>query len=124
MYLKKQIGNLGEELATNYLKQNNYNIVKRNFKCRQGEIDIIAKDIKSKELVFIEVKTRTNYNYGCPSDAVDENKKKHIYKCTEYYVYKNNIYNIPIRFDVIEINQIKEKYYINQIKNAFYEYKK
>ena len=68
MYIKKEIGEIGEKLATNYLIQNNYQIIKRNFTCRQGEIDIIAKDKIKKELTFIEVKTRTNFKYGLPSE--------------------------------------------------------
>ena len=78
MYIKKEIGEIGEKLATNYLIQNNYQIIKRNFTCRQGEIDIIAKDKIKKELTFIEVKTRTNFKYGLPSESVTDNKQKHI----------------------------------------------
>ena len=46
--------------------------------CRQGEIDIIARDTLKKEIVFIEVKTRTSQKYGSPSEAVDEHKQKYI----------------------------------------------
>ena len=53
--IKKKLGNLGEEIATKYLEKHNFKIIKRNFYCRQGEIDIIAKD--KEEIVFIEVKT-------------------------------------------------------------------
>ena len=53
---KKQIGKIGEDMACNYLLQNNYKIIDRNFHCRQGEIDIIAVDNTTKEMVFIEVK--------------------------------------------------------------------
>lgn len=126
MYIKKEIGEIGEELATNYLIQNNYQIIKRNFTCRQGEIDIIAKDKIKKELTFIEVKTRTNFKYGLPSESVTENKQKHIYRTAEYYVYKNKIKNVAIRFDIIEIKiDIKNKIYsINHIRNAFMKYTK
>ena len=62
MYVNQTLGRFGEEKACNYLKKNNYKIIERNFRCRQGEIDIIAKDLSKNELVFIEVKTRLNFN--------------------------------------------------------------
>ena len=122
MYTKKEKGKIGEDIATKYLIDQNYHIITKNFKCRQGEIDIIAKDKIKKEIVFVEVKTRTNQKYGSPSEAVDENKQKYIYKSAEYYVYKHNLYNKAIRFDIIEINIdiIKKKIRINHIKKAFY----
>ena len=58
MYIKQRIGIIGEGIAANYLKSINYEILDRNFNCKQGEIDIIAKD--KEEYVFVEVKTRTN----------------------------------------------------------------
>ena len=78
MYLDNQeLGRIGEELATKYLAQNKYKIIERNFRCKQGEIDIIAYDLRNKELVFFEVKTRSNFKYGRPSEAVTKVKKKH-----------------------------------------------
>lgn len=118
MYLKN-IGSLGEKIASEYLEKLNYKIIERNFACKQGEIDIIACDNVKKELVFIEVKTRTNYKYGKPIEAVDGKKQKHIYKCAEYYAYKNNINNVPIRFDVIEVNINEGKVNVSHIKCAF-----
>mgnify|MGYP005611640115 CR=1 FL=1 len=107
MMLKRDIGNLGEDLAVKYLKKQGYKILERNFSVHSmGEIDIIAKD--KEEYVFIEVKTRTNENYGKPKDAVNQVKKKHIYKSTECYTYIHNIENEPIRIDVIEIYKKKE----------------
>lgn len=121
MYFKQRIGKLGEELACKYLENNNYEIICRNFACRQGEIDIIAKDNNEKELVFIEVKTRSNFKYGMPSESVNEKKRKHIYKAGKYYLYKYKIQNIAIRLDVIEIYIKNGTYYLNQIKQAFYK---
>lgn len=116
MYSKKLLGNLGENISIYYLINHNYKIICKNFSCRQGEIDIIAKDLLSNELVFFEVKTRTNFLYGRPSDSVNINKKKHILESTKYYIYKNNIFNLFIRIDVIEIFVKNNFYYINHIK--------
>ncbi len=120
MYFNREIGKRGENLATQYLLQNHYKILKRNFYARKGEIDIIAKE--KKEIVFIEVKTRSNLLYGNPADAVDNNKKRHIYQTAQYYTYINKLENKPIRFDVIEvyINMRKKTYYLNHLKNIEY----
>lgn len=112
--VKKELGKLGEQLATEYLEKNQYKIIDRNFCCRQGEIDIIAKD--KTEIVFIEVKTRTNNNFGSPSEAVNTIKKYHMYNSAKYFLYKHNLFEECIRFDVIEVLVSKGKFNINHIK--------
>ena len=114
MYLKHELGILGEQIATNYLKSQNYEILNRNFSCKQGEIDIIAKD--NKEYVFVEVKTRTNYDYGEPVDSVNKIKQKHLKRTIEYYIYINKLEEEAIRMDIIEI-YIADKNYVHHIKN-------
>ena len=99
---QKQIeGKIGEDVATLYLEKQGYVIICRNFRCIQGEIDIIAKD--NDYIVFIEVKTRANINYGEAKEAVDKEKQKHIYEAAEYYLYKNKKEDSFIRIDVIEV---------------------
>lgn len=115
MYFRKEIGKWGENLACKYLEENNYKMIEKNFLCQQGEIDMIAKDMIKNELVFIEVKTRSNFKYGNPADAVNKQKQKHMIQAIKYYIYKNHIQNIPIRIDVIEV-YIMENYKINHIK--------
>ena len=77
---KRAIGTIGEYISCEYLKEHSYDIVERNFYCREGEIDIVAKDNNRnpEEYCFIEVKTRSNNNYGRPIDALTEIKKKHL----------------------------------------------
>ena len=99
------------------MEKNNYEIIKRNFRCKQGEIDIIAYDNKNREYVFVEVKTRTNFEYGKPVDSVNKMKQKHIVSATKYYIYLHNLENKYIRFDIIEIYK-KDQYIINHIKNV------
>ena len=74
MYYKQIEGKEGEEAAVCYLQDEGYNIICRNFRCMQGEIDIIAKD--ETYLVFIEVKTRTSIKYGEAKEAVRREKTK------------------------------------------------
>ncbi len=114
MCKNKEKGKLGENIATEYLKENGYRIIERNFHCKKGEIDIIAE--KSHEYIFIEVKARTNLKYGTPAESVTPIKEKHIKKATEYYLYKYNLENCYIRFDVIEIYINNNKVKINHIK--------
>ena len=69
MYLRHEIGKIGEDIAVSYLEKLGYIIIERNFIANQGEIDIIAKD--KKEFVFIEVKTRTSMQFGRPVEAIN-----------------------------------------------------
>ena len=119
MYERHETGKIGEDIAVKYLQEKNYQIIERNFECKQGEIDIIAKD--KEEIVFIEVKTRANILYGKPKEAVDKTKKKHIYSCAEFYVFLKKLENSPIRIDVIEVYKRKQKYLVNHIKQAITE---
>jgi putative endonuclease len=114
MYIYHAFGKLGEDIATKYLLSKNYKMIERNFWCKQGEIDIIAKD--KNEIVFIEVKTRSSTICGRPSEAVTETKQKHIKKAAKYYIYLNHIEDYYIRIDVIEVYLRNNKFYINHIK--------
>lgn len=116
MYKRHEIGKLGEDLASIYLKDKGYKIIERNFEARQGEIDIIAKD--KNELVFIEVKTRSNISYGKPAEAVNEIKQNHLIKTIEYYIYSRHLEDEFIRIDIIEIYLWKNKYRVNHIKQV------
>lgn len=117
MHFRQEIGRWGENLACKYLEENNYKVIDRNFLCQQGEIDIIAKDINQKELVFIEVKTRSNLKYGNPIEAVNKEKQKHMVQAIKYYIYRNHIKDIPIRVDVIEV-YIVQNCKINHVKQV------
>ena len=110
---KRQIGTEKEKLAGAYLEQNGYEIIEYNFRCRQGEIDIIAKD--GDYLVFCEVKYRSSIKSGTPFEAVDYKKQRIISRCALFYITKRRLGDIPCRFDVISVTD-KE---INVLKNAF-----
>lgn len=114
---KKELGKFGENQAVSFLKKQDCKILERNFACKQGEIDIIAKD--KDELVFLEVKTRKNDFFGRAAEAVDNLKQKHIKSAAKYYLYSNNLMNTFIRFDVIEVYVKNNRVFINQIRNMF-----
>ena len=118
MYISHELGRIGENIITEYITNLGYKVLDRNFECKQGEIDIIAKD--KEELVFIEVKTRTDMSYGEASEAVTNVKKRHLINSIKYYIYKNNLENQPIRIDVAEVYIKNGTVKINYIKQAIY----
>lgn len=118
MYFRKEIGKWGENLACKYLEERNYKIIERNFLCRQGEIDIVAKDIMKRELVFVKVKTRTDLKYGNPDEAITNEKLKHMKRTAKYFIYRNNLQNVAIRVDVMEVLIEKQECMVNHIKQV------
>lgn len=110
---KREMGAVGEMMAVDYLKTKGYHIVKKNYRCRLGEIDLIAR--KDKTTVFVEVKRRSNAKMGMPHEAVETRKQRQIIKVAFYYAQKYRQFDSSMRFDVIEILDGK----INHMVNAF-----
>ena len=108
-------GRLGEEIALKYIISKGGTIVEKNYRTKMGEIDLIAR--MNGELVFVEVKSRSNINYGYPCEAVNYKKKRKITNVAKYYILDNSLEDISVRFDVIEIYLTDKK--INHIVNAF-----
>lgn len=99
---KRQTGAEGELLAAEYLKGQGYTILKHNFRCRMGEIDLIAKE--GEYLCFVEVKYRAGTSYGLPSEAVTPQKQKKIRRTAEYYLLTQGCsMDTPCRFDVVAV---------------------
>ncbi|MGG7176005.1 YraN family protein [Clostridium paraputrificum] len=117
--INKPIGYYGEDLASIYLKKNNHIILDKNFRNKNGEIDIISKTMDL--LVFTEVKTRFSKSYGSPLEAVTSEKQKKIKTIASYYIHRKGLYNINIRFDVIliSLNYYNADYTISHIPDAF-----
>ena len=97
----KLLGTLGEDAAAEYLKKKKYKIIERNHKNTYGEIDIIAR--YKKDIIFVEVKTRRSDEYGRPYDAVNYYKQNRIIRAAKSYLYKNKIFDINVRFDIVEV---------------------
>ncbi len=115
----KKLGKKGEDIAVAYLIGKGYEIIHRNFSFgRQGEIDIIATC--NNILVFIEVKTRTNYKFGNPIEQISQQKRKKWYNAAQGFLYIKNISDKECRFDVIIIDLTKDNKdeYITHIENA------
>jgi putative endonuclease len=97
----KGLGERGEEIAAGYLKGQKFTIVERNFRCKGGEVDIIARD--GKTLVFVEVKTRRNLSFGPPQSALTPFKQRQISKAALTWLAKKKLFGASARFDVIAI---------------------
>ena len=106
-------GKEGEDIAYKHLKKHGYKILKRNFKCPIGELDLIA--MEDGELVFVEVKSRNSNLFGRPCEAVDYAKQRKLQQLAFYYINLTNNHNINARFDVVEVCG-KD---VNVIKNAW-----
>ena len=111
-----RLGEKGEGLAVRFLRKKVYRIIRRNYKTRIGEIDIIAGD--KDTLVFIEVKTRESLHYGRPFEAVDRRKRKKIANVAMQYL-KSLSETPPCRFDIVSVRFDKGRPELELIKDAF-----
>lgn len=99
---RKQLGAYGEQLAEDHLKRNGLKIIERNYRAPGGEIDLIARD--GRELVFIEVKTRTTDRFGTGAEAVTGNKQRRIANAAQVYLLDKRLHNTSVRFDVVAVD--------------------
>ena len=113
-----QTGKTGEDLAVDFLKNSGYRIIERNFRCKLGEIDIIALD--RNILAFVEVRTKNLSSFCTPQETVTFSKQKKLQKLSLYYLAKKQIKNRDCRFDVVAIDLSKGKNGIELFKNAFW----
>jgi putative endonuclease len=123
----KQIGVLGERIASDFLKKKNYQILDRNYSSKKisgpirGEIDIIAKE--KDTLHFVEVKTLTSDKIISPEEKIDFQKEKKIIKMAEYWLLENKIsFDTKWQIDVISviINLNSKKAKIRHFENAIF----
>lgn len=111
---KRKLGSLYEEKAASYLQSRGLQILEKNYRCKLGEIDLIAKD--GNCIVFAEVKYRYNMKQGYAAEAVDRRKQMVLKKVAEFYLLaKIHSLDVPCRFDVIGFDGEK----IHWISNAF-----
>lgn len=106
-------GKYGEEIAEKILTKEGFCIVEKNFYCKYGEIDIIAK--KENLLIFVEVKYRENMNYGYAQESVNKKKQIKLYKSAFFYINKKNL-DCDYRFDIVAVTKNNFEW----IKNGFW----
>ncbi len=113
------LGAAGEKLAAAYLRKHRHKILRRNFRAPHGgEVDLVCRDLRHQELVFVEVKTRSNEDFARPLDAVDHKKRRLILRGAMTWLKMLDLPDITFRFDVVEVipGQPPE---IRHIENAF-----
>ncbi|MBO3117985.1 YraN family protein [Winogradskyella sp. DF17] len=114
-----ELGKKGEQLAVDFLLENNYDIVERNYRFDKAEVDIIAQ--KEGVLAIIEVKTRSTTDFGNPQDFVKPKQIKNLVKAVNEYVTFNDL-DVEVRFDIIAIVKAKGDFTIDHLENAFYHF--
>jgi putative endonuclease len=114
----KQFGQLGEDIAAEYLQQKGYKILTRNYRCGRVELDIICE--VNNEIVFVEVKTRTSDVMAYPEQAVGKSKQRNIRLAAENFLEENQITR-SARFDIIAVVK-GTKFEIEHIEDAFYPF--
>ena len=99
---KRESGSRAEDYAEAFLRNLGYVIIKRNFQFgKVGELDIVCCD--GQTLVFVEVKARSNNEFGRPEDSINERKRAQIRRLAKAYLYVNGILDVECRYDVIAI---------------------
>jgi len=114
-----ELGKKGEELAVEYLRENGYKILDRNWTFQKAEIDIIAQ--KDDILAVIEVKTRSNTDFGLPQDFVKPKKIQLLVKAVNAYINDREI-DFEVRFDIIAVQKNGESFAIEHLTDAFYHF--
>lgn len=112
--MSRHKGKIYEQWAANRLQNAGYQIVKHNFSCYQGEIDIIA--LNNKQLIFVEVKYRSNLDYGLAQEHINASKIKRLRISAQVFLRQNPKFSAyACRFDVMVVNQRDYKW----LKSAF-----
>ncbi|MHB8129697.1 MAG: YraN family protein [Mobilitalea sp.] len=110
----REVGTKFELKAAQYLEKNGYHVLHKNFRCKIGEIDLVAKS--EGYLCFIEVKYRSGTTKGYPAEAINPNKIRRITRTAEFYMLLHKIpQDTPCRFDAVVILEDE----LSLIKNAF-----
>lgn len=109
-------GDLGEEVAADYVTDLGFTVLERNYRYKRGEIDIIAK--KNDLLVFFEVKARHGITYGYPEEAVDDKKIEMVIMAANNYIFETE-WDGEIRFDIIALSMRNDQK-IMHFEDAFY----
>jgi len=112
-----RFGRTSEKRAARHMASKGYRIIEMNYRCRFGEIDIIARN--GDTLVFCEVKARNSRTFGSPLEGITGAKIKRIRKTAEYYLMTKKLKNTDCRFDAVTVDRSGSGTVIEIIPNAF-----
>ena len=118
-FFRQATGKKGEDEAAKYLKKIGMRIICRNYRCKLGELDIVAED--HGVLVFVEVRSRRTKGYGLPQETIGLKKRAQVRKVAQYYLLKENLINRDCRFDVLamQLDGSGKLTNVEYFKNAF-----
>jgi len=114
---KQVVGREGEQIAESFLKKKGYRMVERNYRCRVGEVDLIALD--RRVIVFVEVKARNDGSFGSPLESVHPRKQKRMTKAALFFLTEHKLHHRDARFDVVGISFAGREPMVEHIENAF-----
>ena len=117
---RAEIGALGEELAVDHLRSLRLRVLERNWRCRYGELDVIAADDEARVVVFVEVKTRTSDQFGGVAQAVTPDKVRRLRRLATRWLAESEVRPRDLRFDVVEVlPQARGATLVEHIRAAF-----
>lgn len=114
---RRELGADGEQIAAQYLRSQGYAILDRNWRCRDGELDIIARHAET--IVFCEVKTRKSTQYGLPIEAVHHVKARRLRQLAVQWLATAKLGHVPVRFDVVSVFARSPQPHIEHLPGAF-----
>jgi putative endonuclease len=114
----RKIGKENEEIASKFLTNQGLKIINKNYFTKFGEIDLIG--IENKTIIFIEVKFRSNENFGKPFESVNIWKQEKIRNAADYYLSENDFSDFDCRFDVVSLTPSQNNFKIEWLKNQYF----
>jgi putative endonuclease len=114
---RHDLGAAGEQAAEHFLRKKRYVIVARNYRCKVGEVDLVALDRGT--LVFVEVKTRRHAGFGAPIEAVDMRKQRQIVRAARHFIAAHRLHDRDARFDVVGVWWDDGRACCELVENAF-----
>jgi putative endonuclease len=117
MRVKDAVGRYGEERAVGHLEQAGLEILDRNWRCPEGELDIVALD--GDVLVFCEVKTRSGTRFGDPAEAISREKAMRVQRVAFHWLSANGRLGRHLRFDVVAVVRGRGEVRIRHLRGAF-----
>jgi TIGR00252 family protein len=119
MSTTNDIGDQGENLAASVLRDNGYRILERNYRFNRNEIDLVCQG-PQREVVFVEVKTRTGTGYGRPTASITTDKQQALIEAARGYLHEREMEGTAARFDVIGILWMDDEPQVEHYENAFW----
>lgn len=111
-------GGWAEDLARRFLQQKGLTLLKQNYRCRRGEIDLIMRD--QSAIVFVEVRYRRRVDFGSGVESVDKRKQRKLIAAAQYFLGSHSgTYSAPCRFDVVAVSGLGSSPSLSWIPNAF-----